>query len=113
VQYHFFSLDEVVRACLMALTPDQQVLMELCGLFSLRPLPRQGVVLQVLEAIIFSFLEITNGFFQKTIKPEDRCKTTFVTSHRGLEQMTISAMGLASSPGFFQYRRERDHDSDY
>jgi hypothetical protein len=71
------------------------------------PLPRQDDVLQALGgATIFSSLDITKGFFQQPIRSDDRWKTAFTTPHRGLEQLTVSTMGLASSPGFFQHRME-------
>jgi hypothetical protein len=71
------------------------------------PLPRQDDVLQAMGGgVIFSSLDITKGFFQQPIRPQDRWKTAFTTPHRGLEQLTVSTMGLASSPGFFQHRME-------
>jgi len=51
-------------------------------------------------------MDIVKGFFQQTIRKSDRWKTAFVTTHRGHEQLTVSTMGLANSPGFFQHRME-------
>ncbi|PGH03921.1 hypothetical protein GX51_03757 [Blastomyces parvus] len=36
----------------------------------------------------------------------DRWKTAFVTPHGGRQQLTVSSMGLTSSPGFFQNMME-------
>lgn len=70
------------------------------------PLPRQDDILASLgKATIFSTLDITKSFFQVPIAAEDRWKTAFV-SHRGHEQMTVSTMGLANSPAFFQHLME-------
>jgi len=68
------------------------------------PLPKQDDILTALHgSTIFSVLDLTKGFFQQ----EDRWKTAFVTPHRGHAQLTVSTMGLASSPTFFQHRMER------
>ena len=71
------------------------------------PLPRQDTILSTMGgASVFSILDMTKSFFQQRIKPQDRWKTAFVTPHRGQEQLTVSTMGLCSSPGFFQHRME-------
>lgn len=71
------------------------------------PLPRQDDVLSSLGgSVVFSSLDVTKGFFQQGIRPQDRWKTSFVTPHRGHEQLTVATMGLANSPGFFQNRME-------
>ena len=71
------------------------------------PLPRQDQVLGALGgATIFSSMDITKGFFQQLTKASDRWKSAFVTPHRGHEQLRVSTMGLANSPGFFQHRME-------
>lgn len=45
------------------------------------PLPRQDDVLQAMgDGIVFSTLNITKGFFQQPIRPQDRWKTAFTTS---------------------------------
>jgi hypothetical protein len=72
------------------------------------PLPKQDTILSAMNgAVAFSILDITKSFFQQKICPRDRWKTAFVTPHRGHEQLTVSTMGLASSPSFFQHRMER------
>ena len=71
------------------------------------PLPKQDQILGALGgSIVFSSMDVTKGFFQQPIDPEDQWKTAFVTPHRGHEQLTVSTMGLANSPGFFQHRME-------
>lgn len=72
------------------------------------PLPRQDDILTSLHgSSVFSVMDVTKGFFQQEIEPEDRWKTAFVTPHRGHEQLTVSSMGLANSPGFFQHRMQK------
>jgi hypothetical protein len=72
------------------------------------PLPKQDDILTAMGgSIVFSILDMTKSFFQQGIRPDDRWKTAFVTPHRGHEQFTMSTMGLASSPAFFQHRMER------
>ncbi|CAI6100622.1 unnamed protein product [Clonostachys chloroleuca] len=71
------------------------------------PLPLQDDILTGMQgATVFSVVDLTKGFFQQGILPEDRWKTTFVTPHRGLERLTVSTMGLLSSPAFFQQRMD-------
>jgi hypothetical protein len=71
------------------------------------PLPKQDQVLMALGgATVFSSMDIKKGFFQQPIDPKDAWKTSFVTPHRGHEHLTVSTMGLANSPGFFQHRIE-------
>lgn len=72
------------------------------------PLPRQETILGALGGSeVFSSLDLTKGFFQQPIAPEDRWKMTLTTAHRGLEQLTVATMGLATSPAFFQARMEK------
>jgi hypothetical protein len=71
------------------------------------PLPRQDTVLEAMGgSMVFSSMDIRKGFFQQPILESDRWKTTFVTPHRGLERLTVSTMGLATTPSFFQQRME-------
>ncbi|KID93902.1 Ribonuclease H-like protein, partial [Metarhizium majus ARSEF 297] len=71
------------------------------------PLPRQDDILSSLQgSTVFSALDLTKGFFQQPIAESDRWKTSFVTPHRGHERLTVSTMGLATSPAFFQHRME-------
>src|SRR5204862_6470338 len=44
--------------------------------------------------------------FQQDVTAEDRWKPAFVTPHREHERLTVSTMGLATSPAFFQHRME-------
>lgn len=72
------------------------------------PLPRQDDILGSFGGCsVFTIMDITKGFFQQSIAYRDRWKTTFVTPHRGLQRLTVSTMGLATSPGFFQHRMEQ------
>lgn len=71
------------------------------------PLPRQDDVLSAMGgSVVFSSLDMTKSFFQQRILEQDQWKTAFVTPHRGQEYMTVSSMGLANTPGFFQHRME-------
>ena len=68
------------------------------------PLLKQDQVLGAMGgSMIFSSMDIVKGFFQQLISLKDKWKTAFVTPHRGHEQFTVSMMGLANSPGFFQH----------
>src|SRR5437016_12298502 len=58
-------------------------------------------------------MDIVKGFFQQTIRKSDRWKTAFATTHRGHEQLTVSTMGLANSPGLFQHRMETTFGRTY
>lgn len=72
------------------------------------PLPKQDDIFDALGgSTVFSVLDMVKGFFQQKIAPEDRWKTSFVTPHRGHEQLTVSTMGLSTSPAFFQHRMEK------
>jgi hypothetical protein len=72
------------------------------------PLPKQDDILTAMHGSeVFSVLDMTKSFFQQKICPGDRWKTAFVSPHRGQEQLTVSTMGLASSPSFFQHRMEQ------
>ena len=71
------------------------------------PLPRQEDIFDAMGgATVFSVLDMVKSFFQQKIATKDRWKTAFVTPHRGHEQLTISTMGLATSPAFFQHHME-------
>ncbi|KAI1676403.1 RVT-1 multi-domain protein [Pyrenophora tritici-repentis] len=76
------------------------------------PLPKQDTILSAMGgAMVFSSLDFVKSFFQQEIAEEDQWKTAFVTAHRGHEMFTVSTMGLANSPGFFQHRMERLFES--
>lgn len=71
------------------------------------PLPKQDTILEALGgSTVFTSLDMTKSFFQQGTKSSDWWKTTFVTPHRGQEWLTVSTMGLANTPGFFQHRME-------
>lgn len=71
------------------------------------PLPKQDTILSSMGgAMVFTSLNFVKSFFQQDIAEEDQWKTAFVTAHRGHEMFTVSTMGLANSPGFFQHRME-------
>ena len=66
------------------------------------PLPRVDEVLDELRGAKFiSTFDLTKGFYQIPIDEKSRQYTAF-TSHRGLEQLTVAAMGYRNSPAFFQ-----------
>ena len=66
------------------------------------PLPNITETIDKLtEARFFSTLDLSQGFYQLKLHPEDREKTAFVTP-KGLYQFTRLPMGLAQSPGCFQ-----------
>jgi hypothetical protein len=72
------------------------------------PLPKQDDILEAMGGgSVFSCLDITKSFFQQPIRVSDWWKTAFVTPYRGHEQLTVSIMGLSTSPAFFQYRMEK------
>ena len=76
------------------------------------PLPKQDTILSSMGgAMVFSSLDFVKSFFQQDIAEEDQWKTAFVTAHRGHEMFTVSTMGLANSPGFFQHRMEKLFES--
>lgn len=52
-------------------------------------------------SVFFSTLDLTSGFFQQVIRPEDRHKTAIIT-HRGLHQFNRIPFGLATSSAGFQ-----------
>lgn len=70
-------------------------------------IPRQDDIRTALGgSTVFTIMDILKGFFQQPLKPEDKWKTTFVTPHRGLQRLTVSTMGLKTSPAFFQHRMD-------
>lgn len=52
-------------------------------------------------SVYFSTLDLTSGFFQQEIRPEDRHKTAIIT-HRGLFEFTKNPFGMSTSPNAFQ-----------
>ena len=66
------------------------------------PLPRQDDILGALGgSTVFTSLNIVKGFFQQPLAAKDQMKTAFVTPYRGYEYLTVSTMGLRTTPGFF------------
>ena len=66
------------------------------------PLPRQDdIFAAVSEALFITCFDLTKGFFQILIHPKSRPITAFST-HRGLEQLSVSVMGYCNSPAYFQ-----------
>ena len=52
-------------------------------------------------SVFFSTLDLTSGFFQQTIRPEDRHKTAIIT-HRGLYEWSRNPFGMSTSGNAFQ-----------
>ncbi|KAL5471130.1 hypothetical protein EMCRGX_G029213 [Ephydatia muelleri] len=72
-----------------------------------QPLPRIDETLDVLgSALWFSCLDLTSGYWQVEVAPEDREKTAFVTPC-GLFQFCVMPFGLTNAPATFQRLMER------
>ena len=72
-----------------------------------QPLPRIDETLDVLgSARWFSCLDLTSGYWQVEVAPEDREKTAFVTPY-GLFQFRVMPFGLTNAPATFQRLMER------
>ena len=52
-------------------------------------------------ASVFSVLDLKSGYYQLSVRPEDRCKTAFVC-HRGLFEFNVLPFGLSNAPSAFQ-----------
>ena len=66
------------------------------------PLPRIDATLDLMGgSAYFTAFDLTAGFWQVGMKPEDAEKTAFVTPD-GLYEFTAMPMGLANSPATFQ-----------
>ena len=67
------------------------------------PLPRIDQCLDSLEgAVFFSCVDLTSGFFQISMNPNDIPKTAFSTSWGGLYEYVTMHQGLTWSPHTFQ-----------
>eukprot|EP00731_Ephydatia_muelleri_P008792 Em0004g1130a len=72
-----------------------------------QPLPRIDETLDVLgSARWFSCLDLTSGYWQVEVAPEDCEKTAFVTPY-GLFQFRVMPFGLTNAPATFQRLMER------
>ena len=66
------------------------------------PLPLIDDLLGVLgKAVYFSSLDLISGYWQVMMDPQDREKTAFCTSHRGLFEFLTLPFGLMNGPGVF------------
>ena len=66
------------------------------------PLPRIDDTLDSLgNSKWFSTLDLTSGYWQVEVNPEDRCKTAFCTSE-GLFEFQVMPFGLCNAPATFQ-----------
>ena len=66
------------------------------------PLPKQDEILALINGKRFvTSFDLTKGFYQIPIHPDDRHLTAFAT-HRGLEQLSVCIMGYTNSPAYFQ-----------
>ena len=66
------------------------------------PLPHVDDILETLAGSqLFSTLDLASGYWQVEVKPEDREKTTFITSE-GLYEFNVLPFGLCNGPATFQ-----------
>ena len=66
------------------------------------PLPRINEILSTLTgAKIFLLVYMKSGYFESSVTPDDKPKTTFVTQF-GLFQWKVMPMNMCTSPSTFQ-----------
>ena len=66
------------------------------------PLPRTDDTLDALSgSVYFTTVDLSSGYWQVTVHPDDREKTAFTTGD-GLYQFKVMPMGLTNAPPTFQ-----------
>ena len=69
--------------------------------FDAEPIPNvDSLFAELSKAKIFTRIDLSKGYWQIVVKPEDRPKTAFAT-HMGLFQFTRMPFGLVSAPAMF------------
>ena len=69
--------------------------------FDPEPLPRMDEIFAELSGSkVFSKFDLSKGYWQVAMRPEDKDLTTFV-SHRGLFRFTVMPFGLVNAPATF------------
>jgi hypothetical protein len=69
--------------------------------FDPEPMPRMEEIFAELSGSkIFSKFDLSKGYWQVAMKPEDRDLTTFIT-HKGLYRFTVMPFGLVNAPATF------------
>jgi hypothetical protein len=67
------------------------------------PLPRIDILFnQLSKAKVFSKIDLTSGYDQIKIRPQDIPKTTFSTRY-GLYEYLVMSFGLINAPAYFMY----------
>ena len=90
--------DGTTRACV-----DYRRVNELMKPCTAWELPKIGDCLDCLHgAKLFSTLDLQAGYWQIEVKPEDRPKTAFISSKRGLFEYITMPFGLCNAPSTFQ-----------
>ena len=90
--------DGTTRACV-----DYRRVNELMKPCTAWELPKIGDCLDCLHgAKLFSTLDLQAGYWQIEVKPEDRPKTAFISSKRGLFEYVTMPFGLCNAPSTFQ-----------
>jgi hypothetical protein len=67
------------------------------------PLPRIDILFdQLVDARVFSKVDLRSGYHQIKVRPEDVSKTAFSTRYRLYDYLVLS-FGLTNSPAHFMY----------